>query len=447
MTKRNFILLIIVLVVILMGLLGYFYLTRNNVPTPDGGGINFISEFNPFAKTSPTTPGGDTSNGENNPGDTNTPDTGAELQNLTKVSSMPVAGFAVYQKERFKEVPVIIPQQTEGVPAQPEVKPTTKPTPPPTEIVPALRYVSRSNGNIFETFADKVEERQFSTTIIPRIYEAFFGSKAESVIMRYLKADEVTINTFTGTLPKEVLGGDTTNNNEVKGSFLPENITDMSISPDGSKIFYLLGVGDGVVGVTAGTLGTTKIQIFDSKYTEWLSQWPNAKLITLTTKPSYAVPGYMYAVNPDKKDFIKIIGNINGLTTLTSPDGKKVLYSDSNLSLNIYNTESGETLTLPTRTLPEKCVWNSTNTSVFCSVPKFITGAAYPDAWYQGEISFSDDIWKLDVATGSGTLLVDPTEVVGGENIDGTKLTLDSGENYLVFVNKKDSHLWELKLK
>ena len=35
----------------------------------------------------------------------------------------------------------------------------------------------------------------------------------------------------------------------------------------------------------------------------------------------------------------------------------------------------------------------------------------------------------------------------GTEDIDAIKLTIDEGENYLFFVNKKDSYLWELDLK
>ncbi len=445
MQKRNFILFIIILVIIIMAVFGYLYLRRTPDTPNNPGGTNFVSEFNPFGQTTPTTPG------NNTPGD-NTEDNnlGDEFQNLSlmKVSSMPVAGFAVYQKERYKEVPVVVPDLTPApITAKGGTPPKRAVAPPPTEIVPALRYVARSNGNIFETFADKIEERQFSTTIIPKIYEAFFGNKTESVIMRNLKLDERTISTFGGTLPKEVLGGDTTGNNEVKGVFLPDNISDMSISPDKSKIFYLLNVGDNAVGVTSGFLGDKKVQVFDSPFTEWLSFWPNSKMITLTTKPSYFAPGYMYAVNPDKKDFVKILGNINGLTTLTSPDSKLVLYTDSTLSLNVYNISTGGIVGLPIKTMPEKCIWDKTSVAIYCAVPKFIDSALYPDDWYQGEVSFFDDIWKIDTVNGNGSLLLDPTTVPGGESIDGIKLALDDGENYLFFVNKKDSILWEAKLK
>ena len=351
---------------------------------------------------------------------------------------MPVAGYIAYQKERYKEVPVVAP----GV----ENPPVGQPTPPQTEFVPALRYAARATGNIYQTFADKIDERKFTGTLVPRVYEAYFGNSGEAVIMRRLKADERTIEIFVGALPKEVLGGDTSEDNEVSGTFLPDNITDISVSPDSLKIFYLYGAGGNAFGITSGVLGDKKVQVFDSPFTEWLALWPSVKMIVLTTKPSGAVPGYVYALNPDSKSLTKILGPISGLTALGSPSGKLILYGDSNLSLNIYDVESRSSIALGARTLPEKCVWNKGNTTIYCAVPKSAPGALYPDSWYRGEISFNDDIWKIDAETGSGAVILEPGAEPGGEETDGIKLLLDENENYLFFVNKSDSYLWEMKL-
>jgi hypothetical protein len=349
-------------------------------------------------------------------------------------------------KERFKDIADPNPS-----PALPEGEGATQPTPakpvtPPTEFVPALKYVEKARGIIYQTFADKIDERKFSSTVIPKVYEAFLGNKGDSVIMRYLKTDDKTIQTFVGTSPKEFLGADSVGTNEIKGSFLPENISDISVSPDASKIFYLFDIGENAAGVTLSLQNNTKVQIFDSSFTEWLSFWPNDRMITLTTKPSANVPGFMYATNPDRKDLNKILGGINGLTTLTSPDGKMVLYGDNNLSLKILNIESRNSNLLGVKTLPEKCVWNKTSDTIYCAVPKYIDRAFYPDSWYQGEISFSDEIWKIDVVSGNTTLISDPASI-GEEEMDAIKLGLDDNQNYLFFVNKKDSYLWELDLK
>ncbi len=170
-------------------------------------------------------------------------------------------------------------------------------------------------------------------------------------------------------------------------------------------------------------------------------------MITLTTKPASIVPGYMYVINPAKKDFNRVLSNINGLTTLTSPNGKLVLYGDNNMSLSIYNITTKNSSTLGVRTLPEKCVWGKASDTIYCAVPKFTPSGAYPDDWYKGEISFSDDIWKINTTNGNTDLISDPISVVGGEDVDGIKLALDKDENYLFFINKKDSFLWELQLK
>ena len=448
MSKRNFILLIIILVII--SAIAFFYLsayrqTGNN--QTDSGDINFLSEFFPFGKSVTTTPPSVESPVDVS-GYIHPVTEEASINKLRKVSNIQIAGFGVFMKERFKDVPIITPAPiTENMVEIPATTKTPKPTPPPTEFVPALRYVEKLNGNIYQTFADKIDERKITATLIPQVYEAYFGNKGESVIVRYLKDDTKTIETFVGSLPKEILGGDVLEDNKIVGSFLPENISDLSLSPDTLKIFYLFNINNSAIGVTSGYLGDKKNQIFSSPFTEWLSLWPNSKMITLTTKPSSDVLGYMYAINPNQKDFTKILSNIKGLTTLTSPSGKLVLYGDNNLSLKIYNTDTKESVLVGIKTMPEKCVWNNASAIIYCAVPKFIDGKNYPDSWYQGEVSFNDEIWKIDALNGNATFIVDPSSLPDGENIDGIKLSLDNNENYLFFMNKSDSYLWELNLK
>ncbi len=433
--------------VIIAALFLLFLYFRQSGTTPGEGntGTNFISQFNPFG-TKPTTGGGtttppiDVSGYQSNPG--------AETNNskLKEVSSMPIAGFTVFSKERLS-VPVPTLPSPSG-----EVQKGTLPNKANLgsgTFAPAVRYVDEATGNIYQTFADKIAEQKFSATIIPKVYDAYFGNNGESVVMRYLKADEKTIETFVGILPKELLGTDTTGNNEVKGSFLPDNVEDIAVSPDTSKIFYLFKIGDNpnerMAGVVLNLLNNKKIQVFDSPFTEWLSFWRANNAITLSTKPSASVPGYMYGMDSAGKNLTKVLGEINGLTTQESPNGKLILYGDSNLSLNIYNTDTRNSTLVGVKTLPEKCVWGSGNDIIYCAVPKSIDAGSYPDTWYQGETSFNDQIWKIDVKTGDAVMILDLA--TSGAEIDGIKLSLDKDGNYLFFVNKKDSFLWEFNLK
>ena len=84
---------------------------------------------------------------------------------------------------------------------------------------------------------------------------------------------------------------------------------------------------------------------------------------------------------------------------------------------------------------------------IYCAAPRLVNGTNYPDIWYQGEISFEDQIWKISVETGSASIILDPAATGVGEEVDGIKLVVDEGENYLFFVNKKDSFLWRVELK
>ena len=471
MSKKSIILIGIVLAIVAVMAFVFFSFYKPTQNTNTGTtGTNFLSNIFPFGKSTNTNTGTPTP-----PADVSgyvapiKPEAQREL--LTKVSTMPIAGYTVFMKERFKEIVQKTPEITdpslilplageEGLvpPAKGDSgglntsktaskTPTVKPTAPLTEFVPNLRYIEKATGNIYQTFADIIDERKFTTTIIPTVYDAYFGDSGNSVIMRYLKEDGNTIETFAGTTPVEILGADSSVPNEIKGSFLPENITDISVSPNNSSVFYLFDNGESAFGITASSSGNKKNQIFSSPFTEWLSGWPNDRMITLNTKPSFSVEGFMYSIDPNTKKINKIIGGVNGLTTLTSPSGKLVLYNNNTLTLRVYNTTTNDSISLGIKTMPEKCVWNKDSTLLYCAVPKYISGSNYPDTWYQGEISFSDDIWKINVENGSAVDIADPTSFTKGEEIDGIKLSLDGGENYLFFVNKKDSYLWELNLK
>jgi hypothetical protein len=449
MTKKKIIILIGIILGVLLIIWGFTILLKPSTTTTQTGnttttGTNFFTNLFPFINTISNT--ADKVLNVLGIGD-QTP-TEEQVSLLQKVSSFPIAGYSVFNRERFIEVPEMSPAVTTATQTTTNTNTaTTKEAAPaiitpPTETVQVLKYTEKATGNVYQTYVDKIDERKISSNTIPTVHESFFAGNGESVIMRYLQGTS-TIETFMKNLPKEILGGDAIENLQNPGTFLPENITDLSISPDSSQIFYLFNTQNYSIGVTASANGDGKTQVFASPFTEWLSQWPNDRMITLTTKPSSNVPGYMYAVDPIKKDFNKILGGINGLTTLTSPNGKLVLYNTNNLSLYVYNTETGDSQPLSIKTLPEKCTWLKSSVEIYCAVPKNIPSGQYPDSWYMGEISFSDNIWYVDMNSNNTSIVLD-TE--GKEDLDMTKVTIDDSQNNLFFINKKDSYLWKLEL-
>jgi len=328
-----------------------------------------------------------------------------------------------------------------------------------TETNTALRYVDLLAGNIYETFVDNINEKRVSNTQIFGIHDAVFGNNGQSVVLRYLKGDpstslentrdkplgagDATIESFLGNIAGEVLGGDSPI--DLKGYFLPENMLGISTSPDGKNMFYLFRSNNRTVGINSSLESGKNVQIFDSPFGEWLTEWTNQRLITLATKPSYAAPGFVYSLDPADGIMRKILGGVPGLTAKLSPDGKSVLYSGSDLFLKIYDVINKTVNDLGLRSLPEKCVWSNDNINVFCSIPKEIPVGNYPDSWYQGEASFDDVFWKIDTKTNAFSLLNDPMADIN-EDIDGTSLFLAPREDSLFLINKKDSILWGLGL-
>ncbi len=453
MSKIKIILITIFLGIILIIVFSFFVFNKTTpAQIGDTNGTNFFSKIFPFGKSKTNT----SQDGKvtDVSGYIPTAESITAKEKLTKVSSMPIAGYGTFMKERYEVTapvtPPTAPEDTTTNIPQKETKTTTVTTPPAsplTEFVPAVRYVERATGNVYQTLAEEINETKISTTVVPQVYEAYLGNNAETATLRYLGDDNQTIETFIDILPKEILGGDSTQPATIAGSFLPENVTTMSMSPDSSSIFYIYKSGNGVIGSTSLDSGDKKNQIFTSSFTEWLSAWPNDRMITITTKPSSQVPGYMYSIDPASKKMKKQLGGINGLTTLTSPNGKLILYGNNNLELRVYNVDASNSVLFGIKTLPEKCVWALDNINIYCAVPNFIDGINYPDSWYQGETTFSDQIWQINTENGNTTMLADPTQFEKGEDIDGIKLSLDNSGKYLFFVNKKDSALWELNLE
>ncbi|HEY5589222.1 MAG TPA: peptidoglycan-binding domain-containing protein, partial [Candidatus Paceibacterota bacterium] len=311
---------------------------------------------------------------------------------------------------------------------------TTAPIVSPYEDVPSIRYVERMNGHIYRMFLDTKSKDKISNSTIPSIYEALFDKTGQTVVYRYLSSDK-SISSYLATL------------STAKGEFLPQNISDISTSPDKTKFFYLLENSNGTTGTLGSFADAKRDSVFSSPFTEWLSQWDNNQKIYLTTKPSYTVDGSMFILNPSTKTINKIFGGIAGLTTSVNQDGSGVLYSTSTTEgpkLSIFDIQKNTSTDLKTFGLPEKCVWSSDNINVYCAVPNVITGNQYPDTWYQGLVSFDDFFVKINVVSGGVETIANSKD---GIAVDGTHLFLDDKENTLFFTNKKDSTLWGLRLK
>lgn len=435
---KKFLIAILVIILLGAGIVAYFFLFSNK-KTETGAPTFSIGDFFPFGDNGTTPPGN--GDGTEQPG-TDIPiptesDEPVKPPKLHMVNQGPVAGAVVYDVVR--EIKPVDPNAV-GLDG--------KPLPIQTEPATMVRYIETATGHVDETYLDDVEIKKITNTTIPQIAEGFFAGKGGlNALLRYANDSDGSIQTFSGTIPVAPKK-DGTLDTTLRGSYLTQDITTMSVSPDRINIFTVANSGTGSIGTISLPDGTKKTQLFSLAFTEWTSQWPSTKFVTLTTKPSVKVPGYLYSIDVTTKTMKKIIGGVLGLTTNTSPDMKNVLFSRSengSVVISVYNITAKSVLPLPgATTLPEKCVWQST-TILYCAVPTYIPNGDYPDIWYQGGITFVDQIYKINLSDYSAVSIGNPSAI--GASIDAINLSVDPANTFLIFTNKKDGALWSLDLR
>lgn len=323
-----------------------------------------------------------------------------------------------------------------------------------------IRFMDRINGAIYETRTDVLDTEKIASASIQKVREAAWAKDGASVYVRYTTdANPYTIETYlaklvpskAATSSQAIFSSDISFlPQEVRGSYLTRNLAEVIPSPFTlGSVFYTLPKGANLQGIISSKDDTKRVEVLNSPITEWTSQWLASNIFAITTKASSFSDGFMYFLNTDTQKLDRVLGNIRGLTALASTDQKYVVYSnsrDGGFATRLLNTKTGALEQFSFTVLPEKCVWSKKQTSiVYCAVPQYLPDGAYPDSWYQGTVAFTDDIWKIDAATGSTKLLASLTANAKGE-IDVVKPFLDPQEHYLFFTNKRSGAFWSLLL-
>lgn len=313
-----------------------------------------------------------------------------------------------------------------------------------------FRWIDRATGHIYEARSNDATELRVSNTTIPSVQEGFFSDDGQSVVVRYLKGDNDTVETLVGqiaSVTEKTSNGYVYNETKLVTRYLEPNILAAGDSAQPNRYFTLLSGlnGGSIVAVGDYATGTPKA-IFESPLAQWAVSWAKEKL-AIQTKAGSDDAGFLFFVNA-AGDREKVIENRQGLTTLVNPDATRILFSETvnnDLRLWVKNLEDGSERMLELRTLPEKCAWSLEDESVVvCGAPDFYVRGPYPTNWYQGRFSFDDNIWAINVDSESYELLYDTR--VGQETFDIWRPSVSPNGGFLLFQNKRDLSLWSLDL-
>ena len=419
MSKKQLYIVIGVFTIIIVGFfLAYFILTNGNTSGNNATHNNTFGNF--FGSSNNTnTPSSQNGNNGTNENQNNPVVSNTNLPILRQITKNAVAG--VYATQKFGKS--------------------------------YADYIEKETGNVFETRLEDMQNNRLSNSVMPRITEAYFANGGNSIVTRFLQNKGDTISSFILDVPTtQYLSVATTSAPVPNGRFLPLGIVNMIISSDGKTAFYLTKSAGFQERSSFGSIfnfGKNNVsEVFQSPFTEWLPVSFDSKEVLLQTKASQNVAGFLYSFNIKTGILQKIIGDINGLTTLPSPDGQHILYSESTNSgvmLHIYNRADNTKIDTNLQTLPEKCVWKNNNVTVYCATPDNLSGSQYPDLWYQGLVTFRDNIWQLNAITGKASVVLTTSSFIP-ESLDMTELTLSPLQDFIYFVNKRNSSLWAFEV-
>lgn len=299
----------------------------------------------------------------------------------------------------------------------------------------SISYIERRSGNVYSYSVNTGTRTRTNNKTVPGIQSAVWLPNASVAFVRYLSgADFSTINTYA-------LSASSSN-----GFFLPQNLSDVAVSP--TNILTLSSGVNGSIASVSRTDGTQTKEIFTTPLSALHISFAGKSQYLAYTKPSAKLSGSAFLVDSAGR-FSRVAGPLNGLVARASPSGKWLIVSYVNgsaMQMNLVNTATGESTLLPVATIADKCVWTADDSAVYCGIPiSSSPNFNYPDDWYQGAVSFSDRIWKIDVSGRYAQFVLDFSKETE-KTLDATALAIDPLNTALVFINKNDSSIWSYAL-
>ena len=297
----------------------------------------------------------------------------------------------------------------------------------------SIRYAMRDTGNLFSFTIASGTTARYSNVTVPATYHAQFSQDGNTVL---------TSSNERGVVVHSVL---TTVGSSTKYLFLPQELLSPSLSPDGSRIVYLeRGDATSRIRVQSLTKKVPDTTIYTSALGDLSASWVTNALILVQHKASYKKDGIALLINASTGSVSDLGPPLRGLTALPHETGNRALIGsidvDENIILSAF--EKGVSTTLPVKTFPEKCAWSNVSLDVaYCAVPTVIPSKNLPDAWWKGEVSFTDELWKFDLKTGTANRLYDST------SMDIVELFASTKDEVLLFRNKKNASLWAFNLQ
>lgn len=303
------------------------------------------------------------------------------------------------------------------------------------------RFVSANRGHVSDLALDSpgAVPRAVSNTTIPGVARVLWSAKGNGALLQYV--EDETVKTVS-------LSNMSTTTQSIKVQFLPNNIQDAAVSPEGSQIVYLLHAQAGSDGYLAKTDGGGAKKLFYLPLSRVLLSWPSGGNILAYSAPSAGAPGIAFSVAVQSGAVSPILF-APGLTAAANRDFSKIIYQTNagERSTYIYDVKSGLSTGISLDPYPEKCTANAVySTRLYCATPLSYVDAGYLDLWHMGAASAEDGIVSYDLSTGRSAIVAAPGSADGGASSDIAEMAVSPDDKYLLFIRKGDRSLWGVRL-
>ena len=141
------------------------------------------------------------------------------------------------------------------------------------------RFVLQNNGHVFDFVIDSpgAVPKAVSNTTIPGIARVVWSEGGRGVLLQYVDGD---LKTAHLSLPAV---GSTTP--PVRIQFLPANIADVAVSPNGASVAYLIRTTAGADGYVAAANGASPKKLFSLPLSQVSLSWPSQGTLVAVSAP------------------------------------------------------------------------------------------------------------------------------------------------------------------
>ncbi|MBI3115690.1 MAG: PD40 domain-containing protein [Candidatus Kerfeldbacteria bacterium] len=239
---------------------------------------------------------------------------------------------------------------------------------------------------------------------------------------------------------------------------LPPETTGFSFSPDGNQLaFKFLGRDEDDRWLTIANSDGTSAQFIEplgdqDQYVAPL--WsPNQQIVATYAKSATGDQQEIIFLGQRGENFPSTVVSGRGFEAEWAPDGNAILYTvrsretANNPTLWVMDGRPDSLgqrqVDLGIETFVDKCAFAS-GSALYCAVPTFLE----PGSGLLRDLSrgIPDNFYKIDVTTGSRTLIAQPTDASGTATFDATDVVVSIDEQFLYFRDRLTNRLHEIRL-